>query len=34
MNRENLLLTLLIHVNTEKQYYHKHDLFIENKGDR
>jgi len=29
MNRENLLLTLLIHVNTEKQYYHKHDLFVE-----
>lgn len=29
MNRENLLLTLLIHENTEKQYYHKHDLFVE-----
>lgn len=29
MNRENLLLTLLIHENTEKQYYRKHDLFVE-----
>lgn len=29
MSRANLLLTLLVHGNTEKQYYHKHDLFVE-----
>ena len=29
MSRENLLLTLLIHENTENQYYRKHDLFVE-----
>ena len=29
MNRGNLLLTLLIHENTEEQYYQKHDLFVE-----
>lgn len=29
MNKANLLLTLLVHGNTEKQYYHKHSLFVE-----
>jgi len=29
MNRENFLLTLLIHENTENQYDHKYDLIVE-----
>lgn len=29
MIKANLLLTLLVHGNTEKQYYQKHDLFVE-----
>ena len=27
MSQRNLLLTLVVHKNTEAQYYHKHDLF-------